>query len=421
MVFGLALASVTVEARPGRQPHTPREPRQPRGPRKPPAPPPDEARRTPNTLLEAAGAIGLPGRGLTLAWAPDGHAIAVGGRFREKATRLRYDTRIVDVDAGAIVKSYACHYFWVVATAWTDNPYLGEVIADGGGDHAVKLWDAAGPGSTGCSPGQLRTDDGGLKQLPQIDGWITSLAFSPDGRWLVGVSRDRTVRVWQLEPGPNQFRVVALWLDRFAGNFLSVAWSPDGRAVVTGDRKGRVAVWDLDLDQDRWDAGTIAAFAKVSYAQQSVWFGDNPTLVTRTPRWIETGRGVVWSVDWSPDGGSVASAGTDGTVSVHAAADGSVRFRATAPRKTAFHGVDWHPDGHVIAAGAADDRIYLFDADDGAIADVVEGSGDLVTAVAWSPDGRTLASTAGGPLLSLALLESTVGPDMNVRLWRWKE
>jgi WD40 repeat protein len=424
MVMGVLLGGVA-DAKPGREPHRPhkprepREPREPRGPRTPPTPP-DEAERPTNVQLAPAGAVAIPGRGLTLAWSPDGRKIAVGGRFREKTTRLRYDTRIVDVAAEQVTKSFSCHYFWVVATAWADNPWLGEVLADGGGDHAVKLWDAQGRGSTSCNPGQMKTDDGGIKQLQQINGWVTSLDFSPDGRWLAGVTRDRTVRVWQMEPGPDQFRVVALWHDRTAGNFLSVEWSPDGRALVTGDRKGRVAVWDLDLDTDKWDAATIAEFAKVTWGAQPSWFNANAERVTRTPRWSEAGHGVVWSVDWSPDGASVASTSTNGGVSVHDAATGERRFVAMAPRRTEFHSIAWHPDRHVIAAGASDDDIYVFDASTGEVADVLEGHEDTVSAVTWSPDGATLASTAGGPALSMALLESTVGPDMAVRLWRWR-
>jgi len=199
-----------------------------------------------NVLLESAGAIALPGRGLSLSWSPDGRRIAVGGHFRDKVTRLRYDTRVADVAARVLIKSFACHYFWAVSNAWIDSPDYGPLLADGGGYHAVKVWNPNGRGSTTCRPGQFLPADGALKQLGQIDGWITSLAFSPDRRWLAGASRDRTVRVWQAAPGRNAWQVVALWYDAGAGNFFSVDWSPDGRALVTGDRKGRVEVWDFD-------------------------------------------------------------------------------------------------------------------------------------------------------------------------------
>jgi WD40 repeat protein len=431
------LAASAADAKPGREPHkkhTPREPRPPKPPKQPKQP---KAPKTPKTKeprtstpkdggessgpsnvhFAPAGTVAIPGRGLTLSWSPDGQSLAVGGRFRDKATKLRYDTRVVDVASQSLLKSFSCHYFWVVATAWTNNPFLGEVLADGGGDHAVKLWDPAGPGSTVCKPGQMPVADGGIRQLSNIDGWITSLAFSPDGRWLAGTGKDRTVRIWQVAPGEHQWKVVLLWTDKSGGSVLSARWSPDGRALVTGDRKGRVAVWDVDLDRDRWDDATIASFAASSWQSHSSWLAKNKAAVTRTPRWLEGGHRIVWNVRWQPDGDRVAAVGTDGTLSVFEASTGAVVWRSGASRSTALHGLDWSPDGALLAAGGADRRIHVFEAADGARYDVLEGHADLVTAVAFSPDGATLASTAGGPVLSMALLESTTGPDTNVHLW----
>src|SRR5262249_18084807 len=148
-----------------------------------------------NVWLRPATTIALPGRGLAVSWAPDGAALAVGGHFRDKTTGLRYDTRVADVATGTLRRSFACHYYWVVATAWSDNPCVGAVVADGGGDHAVKVWNANGAGSTRCNPGQFLTADGALRKLGEIGGWTTALAFSPDGRFLAGASRDGTIRI----------------------------------------------------------------------------------------------------------------------------------------------------------------------------------------------------------------------------------
>src|SRR6185503_5446243 len=180
----------------------------------------------------------------------------VGGHFREKETRLRYDTRIADVASGQLVRSFACHWWWVVSTAWVNNPYVGEIIADGGGDHAVKIWDAN-------EPGQLLASDGGITMLPRIWGWTTALAFSPDGRFLAGANRDRTIRIWQVEPGPNQWKVVSAFFVEEGGNLLSVAWSADGRRIAAGDKAGRVLVWAFDPARDRWDDATVEEFARV--------------------------------------------------------------------------------------------------------------------------------------------------------------
>src|SRR5882672_7887208 len=63
--------------------------------------------------------IPLPGRGLILAWAPDGRTIAVGGHLIDKERRnLRYDSKIYDTTTGAYVKAFGSHYWWVLALDW---------------------------------------------------------------------------------------------------------------------------------------------------------------------------------------------------------------------------------------------------------------------------------------------------------------
>jgi WD40 repeat protein len=295
-------------------------------------------------------------------------------------------------------------------------------VVSGGGDHAVRLWRADGPGSTKCkSPGQLLEADGGLRQLGQINGWTMALAFSPDGRFLAGASRDRSLRVWQIEPGPRQWKVIAYWFDHLAGSFLSLDWSPDGTALVSGDRRdGRVAVWDFDPDTDAWDDATVAEFARLSYGQHQAWAKQRPDAASREPRWEEGGHERVYGARFSPDGTRVGATSTDGLLSVYDAATGAVVFRTGAPRVTGLTGFDWSPDSRWLAAGAEDHAIYVFDAATGAFYDKLAGHQDDVSALAWSPDGSMLASTAGGPVLSQILNEVVDGPDTAVQLWRWR-
>ena len=64
--------------------------------------------------------------------------------------------------------------------------------------------------------------------------------------------------------------------------------------------------------------------------------------------------------------------------------------------------------------------MYVFSAADGAEYDRLDGHAETVTAVAWSPDGTILASTAGGPLLSAELNEDVQGADDAVHFWTWR-
>ena len=373
-----------------------------------------------NVHMAPAATAELPGIGTTLAWAPDGHAVAIGGHFSDPSTSMRYDTKVYDVASNAVVKAFDCHYYWTVGEAWATNPYVGEVIVDGGGDHAVKVWRSTAPGSTRCSAGQFKSADGGLVKLLNVNGWVTSLAFSPDGRFLAGASRDRTVRIWQVAPGASQWKVVLLWYDRSATNFVSVAWAPDGKSVVTGDRSGRVAVWSFDPATDMWAESLMDGYAAVPFTSQLGWFNANAEALGRVPVWSEGGHKQIWRARFSPDGTQVAAVGGDGLLSVYDATTGAVAYRTGPPASSPLYGLDWSPDGATIAVGAADHEIYLFGAADGSPYDVLAGHGDGVTAVAWSPDGTQLASSAAGPLLSELTHSLVQGPDPHVRLWTWR-
>lgn len=370
-----------------------------------------------NAHFSPAGTVALPGLGLSLAWSPAGDALATGGHFRDKVTKQRYDTRTVDVRGMRLVKGFECHYWWTIAHAWTRNPYLGEVIADGGGDHAIKIWNATSAGSTSCNPGQFRAADGGVRSLYNINGWVTSMAFSPDGKYLAATSRDRSVRVWQIMPGIDQFKVVRLWYDKTGGAMFSVRWSPDGKRLAIGDRRGRVTEFRFDPAVDRWDEGTITAFARLGWAGQPAWFAQHAAMLEPTPLWQDSGHKQIWNVRYSPDGRRVASVGNDGVLSVIESVTGRVVYRVSAPSHAAFDGLDWSPDGAVIAVGAADKIVYVFNAADGSLYDRLVGHNNVVTAVAFSPNGRVLASTAGGPRISAALNQVVQGPDNAVHLW----
>ena len=129
-----------------------------------------------------------------------------------------------------------------------------------------------------------------LRQPPILYGrwghedWVRSVAVTPDGRYVVSGSDDKTVRVWDWQSGKEVRRLTG-----HERGVMSVAVTPDGRYVVSGSHDGTVRVWD-------WQSG-------------------------KEVRRLTGHQGVVYSVAVTPDGRYVVSGSKDTTVRVWSLGD----------------------------------------------------------------------------------------------------
>ena len=68
---------------------------------------------------------------------------------------------------------------------------------------------------------------------------VTSAAFSPDGKFVVTASSDKTARVWEAATG----KAIGEPL-RHEEEVTSAAFSPDGKFVVTASDDKTARVWE---------------------------------------------------------------------------------------------------------------------------------------------------------------------------------
>lgn len=74
---------------------------------------------------------------------------------------------------------------------------------------------------------------------------LEAIAFSPDGKMLVGGSADKTIKFWDAADG-KELRSLAGHTDWVE----SVAFSPDGKRLASGGRDHIIKVWDVDTGRE---------------------------------------------------------------------------------------------------------------------------------------------------------------------------
>lgn len=110
------------------------------------------------------------------------------------------------------------------------------------------------PGMLACAPsgGRVAATAGIAIRLFRFGGGVPSTSllghsgpveavdFDRDGKWLASCSRDRTVRLWDVDAGTELWKA---WVE--TATPLSVALSPEGKWVAAGDSGGKIRVWRL--------------------------------------------------------------------------------------------------------------------------------------------------------------------------------
>src|SRR5882724_1707515 len=121
------------------------------------------------------------------------------------------------------------HTSFITSIAFSHD---GKRVVSGSDDNTVCIWDAE-TGQTVSGPFEGHTDR------------VPSVAFSHDGKRVVSGSYDNTVRIWDAETG----QTVSGPFEGHTNAVTSVAFSHDGKRVVSGSDDHAVRIWDAETGQ----------------------------------------------------------------------------------------------------------------------------------------------------------------------------
>jgi WD40 repeat protein len=226
-------------------------------------------------------------------------------------------------------------------------------------------------------------------------GGIVSAEFSPDDRWLVATSRDRTARIIDLNT-----RNVIRSLKGHWGELHDVALSRDGRWVATASADGTVRIWDWETRQNPHLVG-MKVGGLLSPDERLLL---EMTLEGATLREFATGKVLrefflhpsndyigTWAAGFSPDGTRVVTGSYQGTADVFDVATGARVFNLftnATPR-----GVVYSPDGTKILT-ASKGGARTWDANTGRPLLLFSVGDSEMSPAIFSPNGRQVATTA---------------------------
>jgi WD40 repeat protein len=323
----------------------------------------------------------------------------------------------------------------------------GKLLASGGHDHVLRLWDPAAGRSIAVLQGHEHD--------------ILALAFSPDGATLASASADKTVRLWGV--GTRKLRRV---LQGARAGVRSIAFSRDGKVLAAAGDDGKIALFGMPEGKElrRWPVRTARVVAlDFSANGKTLMSADSSDSCPRF--WdVATGaeqrnfgghRAMVYSLTFSPDGANLYSLGSDNvalrwdvrsrrdrtvftwdpagwdrallspdrTMLASTGANEEVTSIWSLPKREVlwrvpkesgrFDGLAFSPDGKTLATAGTERVIRLYDLQTGRELHRLTGHEDPIFCLAFSPDGKTLASGAYPD--PLRLQGATVG--CTLRLW----
>ncbi len=250
----------------------------------------------------------------SLAFSPDGKTLAAGSQGQVLLYSLSNLKAEPTVLQPANVMKEAANDFQAVAYSPD-----GKFLAAGGAGNLVYLWKTAS-----------------LKTAPSVQKGhqspIADLIFTPDSQKLISGSEDGTIMIWSVQNPWSPQKTLKAHKEDFHGLDLT----PDGKYLMTVSFKEPVYAWSLP---------SLANKPDTLIPREDVNIGKSPTL----------------EIAISPDGKTIATADTFGTVRLWSLADPDQPF-AVLPLNSQqdLLTIAFSPNGKYLSVGSADNSIYVW-------------------------------------------------------------
>lgn len=290
-----------------------------------------------------ATSIVLPSSVHSLSYSPEGDFLAVScGRDGDDDARYEEGgLAIISTGSWRIVKTLEGHDDWEVRVAWRPQ---GGMLATASQDGTVRIWNTS----------SWETEKLFIvpQSVPLCPTDSVAFAWSSDGQRFAVSINDQVVSVYEASSGSI--------LETLVGHskyVATLAWSPDGNYIVSGSWDLSAIVWNASSFElvKRLEAGAVRAvawspggrfLATASHGSREklrIWDSRGWELVKD----VHMSFGI--SLSWSPDGAKLVAARWEATVLIWNARTWEVTH--TVRNEYGVRVVQWSPNGGELASG----------------------------------------------------------------------
>jgi eukaryotic-like serine/threonine-protein kinase len=351
----------------------------------------------PATGNETAVLRGHQGWIFGLAFSPDSRWLLAGTGAPPNVPGTPPEVKLWDYRARREVRPYAgVKGNRVNSVAFAPD---GRTIAAADTLWAARLWDV--------ETGQKLRDFEGVHQMP-----VMNVDFAPDGRTLATCGEDGLVTLWDVATGKS-LRV----LHGHTGGVDGLALSPNGRRLATGSYDSTIRLWDPETGREtgllrghhnavnalQFDRAGVRLLSSGTDGVAKVW----DVSLASDPPVLEDRNGWAYSAAFRPGGWAAATSGWH-VIHFWDPATGRRLGSIHTPHPAGVVAIAYSPDGRSLAStgesarSVPDGGAKIWDAETLALRHDLKGHAGAVYGVAYSPDGTTLA---------------TAGMDGTVRFW----
>ena len=285
------------------------------------------------------------------------------------------------------------HSGWVWSVSFSPDA---KYIASASSDYKIILWDVA-----------KRKEIGTLMGHSDI---VLSAVFNPEGTILASGSRDKKIVLWDVV-SCQPIRTFGGWFSGHSELVNSVVFSPDGQTLVSGGWDSKVILWDIDSGKPRHilkgHSGWVYSVA-ISPDGLIVASGSRDRSIIlwnaktgKQIRTLDSGCGLVNTVAFSPDGRFLAAGGFQPNHILLWDLETGETIGSLMGHTERVNTLAFSPDATTLASGSRDETILLWDLETGTCKQTLTGHTERILSVAFSTDGKLLASGGGDDTINI--------------------